>query len=91
MANKGNLLYMLKMLCDHSLKKYSFHNFSSSGMYILPNKYFYYNIFKKTLILTGCREYLYISVCIWHEDSFTQIKLWNAHEETLRARTRVFL
>ncbi len=47
MANKGNLLYMLEMLCDHSLKKYSFHNFSSSGMYILPNKYFYYNIFKK--------------------------------------------
>ncbi len=40
---------------------------------------------KKTLILTGCREYLYISVCIWHEDSFTQIKLWNAHEVTLRA------
>ncbi len=33
----------------------------------------------------GCCEYLYISVCIWYEDSFTQMKRWNAHEVTLRA------
>ncbi len=34
-----------------------------------------------------CREYLYISVCVWyhHEDSFTQMKRSNADEETLRA------
>ncbi len=29
---------------------------------------------KLTFILTGCSEYLYISVCIWYEDSFTQMK-----------------
>ncbi len=40
---------------------------------------------KTTFILTGCREYLYISVCIWYEDSFTQMKWWNAHEVTHRA------
>ncbi len=27
----------------------------------------------------------YISVCIWYDDSFNQIKLWNGHEVTLRA------
>ncbi len=32
--------------------------------------------------MTGCREYLYISVCIWYEDNFTQMKRWNAHEVT---------
>ncbi len=40
---------------------------------------------KLTFILTGCSEYLYISVCIWYEDSFTQMKGWNYHEVTLRA------
>ncbi len=39
----------------------------------------------QTFILTGCREYLYISVCIWYEDSFTQMEWWNAHKVTLRA------
>ncbi len=49
------------------LKKLRFHNFSSSVMYILLNKYFCCKVFKKlTFILTGCREYLYISVyMIW--------------------------
>ncbi len=37
---------------------------------------------KQTFILTDCRKYLYISVCIWYEDSFTPIKWWNAHEVT---------
>ncbi len=56
-------------------------------MNILLNKYFCCTVFKKiqTFILTGCREYLYISVCIWYEDSFTQMKRWNAHKVTLRA------
>ncbi len=38
-------------------------------MNILLNKYFCCTVFKKiqTFILTGCREYLYISVCIWYE------------------------
>ncbi len=27
----------------------------------------------------------YISVFIWYDDSFNQIKLWNGHEVTLRA------
>ncbi len=74
LANKGNLLLKLKPVRNvvlSFLKKLSFHNFSSSSssssssMYILLNKYFCYNIFKKlTFILTGCHEYLYISVCI---------------------------
>ncbi len=60
------------MLCDH--------NFSSS-MYILLNKTAFKN---RTFILMGCREYLYISVCIWYEeyDSFTQMKRWNAHSDS---------
>ncbi len=37
------------------------------------------------------REYLYISVCIWYEDSFTQMKWSNAHEVTLRAVLDVFM
>ncbi len=36
----------------------------------------------QTFILMGWREYLYISVFIWYENSFTQIKWWNAHEVT---------
>ncbi len=40
---------------------------------------------KRTFVLTGCREYLYISVCIWYEDSFTQMKQSNRHKVTLRA------
>ncbi len=40
---------------------------------------------KGAFILTGCHEYLYISVCIWYEDSFTPMKRSNAHEVTLRA------
>ncbi len=44
-----------------------------------------FTIETRTFILTGCREYLYISVCIWYEDSFTQMKRSNAHEVTLRA------
>ncbi len=48
----------------------------------LPNVFKWY----QTFILTGCREYLYISVYIWYdEDSFTQIKWSNADEVTLRA------
>ncbi len=39
----------------------------------------------QTFILTCCCEYLYISVCIWYDDSFTEIKQRNAHEVTLRA------
>ncbi len=39
---------------------------------------------KQTYILTGCREYLYISVFIWYEDSFIKMKRSNAHEVTLR-------
>ncbi len=74
------------MLFDHSLKKISFHNFSSSVMYILLNKYFCCTVFKKcTFILTDCCEYLHISVFMWYEDSFTRTKRWNAHEVTLRA------
>ncbi len=38
----------------------------------------------KTFILTGCHEYLYISVCIWYDDSFIRMKWWNYHEVTLR-------
>ncbi len=81
---KGNLLLKLKHVGNvvrSFLKKLSFHNFSSS-MYILLNK-----IDSKTRIFiwTGCCEYLYISVCILYEDSFTQIKWRNAHEVTLRA------
>ncbi len=45
------------MLCDHSLKNKVFHNLNSSSMYILLKK-------TRTFILTGCREYLCISVCI---------------------------
>ncbi len=37
----------MEMLCDLSLKKGSFHNFSSSVMYILLNKYFCCTVFKK--------------------------------------------
>ncbi len=49
--------------------------------------YFCCNVLKlnRTFILTGCREYLYISVCIWYGASFTQMKRWNADEVTLRA------
>ncbi len=65
-------------------------------MYILLNKDSEktFKIYKKktrTFILTGCRERLYISVCIWYEDSFTQIKWWNAHEVTLRAVLEMFV
>ncbi len=38
---------MLEILCDHFLKNKSFHNFSSV-VYILLNKYFCCNVFKKT-------------------------------------------
>ncbi len=76
-ANKGNLLLQLKHVVNvvwSFLKKIN-NNFSSSSvMYILLNKYFCCTVFKKTFILTGCREYLYISMCIWYEDSFTQMK-----------------
>ncbi len=54
-------------------------------MYILPNKYFCCTVFKKTdlnwiIILTGCREYLYISVyMIWGYE--TLLLKWNG--ETL--------
>ncbi len=44
-----------------------------------------FTIETRTFILTGCREYLYVYVCIWYEDSFTQMKLSNADEVTLRA------
>ncbi len=49
--------------------------------------YFFCNVLKlnRTFILTGCREYLYIAVCIWYDASFTQMKRWNADEVTLRA------
>ncbi len=36
--------------------------------------------FNGTFILTGCREYLHSSVCVWYDASFTQIKRSNAHE-----------
>ncbi len=93
LANKGNSLLKWKHVRNvvwSFFKKESFHNFSSS-MYILLNKYFCYNIFQKrfylqnTFILTCCREYLYISVCLWYEDSLTQMKRWNAHKVTLSA------
>ncbi len=52
-------------------------------MYILLNKYFCCTVVKKqTIILTGCREYLYISVCTWYEDSVTQMKRWSTHKVT---------
>ncbi len=44
--------------------------------------YLWHSVFKLnwTFILTGCCEYLYISV--WYEASFTQIKQYNAYEVT---------
>ncbi len=87
LANKGNLLLKLKPVRNvvlSFLKKFSFHNFSS--MYILLNKYFCYNIFKKTdFYFDGLPWIPLHSVCIWYEDSFTQMKRWNAHKVTLRA------
>ncbi len=83
LANKGLLLLKLKhveMWFLNIPKKYSFHNFSSSSssMYILLNKYFCYNILKKTLktfILMGCRTFL----CVY--DMRIVLLKWN--NETL--------
>ncbi len=44
-----------------------------------------------TFILTGCHEYLYISVSIWYNAGFTQIKWSNACEVTLRAVLEMLL
>ncbi len=66
-ANKGNLLLKLKHIGNvvwSFHKKIMFNNFSSSVLYILLNKYFCCSLQKAGLILTCCREYLYISV-IW--------------------------
>ncbi len=56
-------------------------------MYILLNKYFCCTVFKKLRLLfwRAAVTIFYISVCIWYEDSFTQMKRWNAHDVTLRA------
>ncbi len=47
--------------------------------------------FNQTFILTGCCKYIYSSVCIWYDASFTQIKQYNAHEVTLRAVLEMLL
>ncbi len=47
---------------------------------------FFKIVFKKIdFYFDGLLWYLYISVCIWYEYGFTQIKRWNAHKVTLRA------
>ncbi len=89
----GGVIWMMRLLPhDNRASALTTPNYRWRGeriivMNILLNKYFCCTVFKKiqTFILTGCREYLYISVCIWYEDSFTQMKRWNAHKVTLRA------
>ncbi len=46
--------------------RHIFHNFSSSSTFCWTNISFF-----RTFILMGCCKYLYISMCIWYEDSFT--------------------
>ncbi len=82
------------MLCDHSLKNKVFIILVVVVIVVVVCAfcwtiviYFCCNVFNlnRTFILTGCREYLYISVCIWYDASFTQMKRWNADEVTLRS------
>ncbi len=47
---------------------------------------------KRTFILTDCREYLYISVCIWYEDNFTPMKRsWSDSQSSSGDVVRVFM
>ncbi len=76
-------------------KKNSFINIlnSSSITCILINNsnIFLAQCLNWTFILTGCHEYLYISVSIWYNAGFTQIKWSNACEVTLRAVLEMLL
>ncbi len=51
-------------------------HFCRSVFQVKPNFYFW---------RAAVNNFIYISVCIWYDASFTQMKQWNAHEVTLRA------
>ncbi len=72
---------MDEILYDYFFKKIEFYkknlNSSSSSItYILLNNsnIFLAQCINRNFILTGCREYLYFSVCIWYDADFTQMK-----------------
>ncbi len=67
LANKGNSLLKLKHVGNvwSFLKKLSFHNFSSSVMYILLNKYFCSTVFKKTDFYFDWLPWIPLHFCVY--------------------------
>ncbi len=92
LANKGNLLLKLKHVGHvvwSFIKKNCFHNFSSSVMYILLNKYFCCTVFKKADFYFDGLPWIPLHVCVYmiwgYEPLLPRINWWNAHEVALRA------
>ncbi len=83
------------MLCDHSLKKqvfiilvvvlFTFCWTNISAAMSSKIRLLFWRVAVKTFVNTFVNVNTFTFLCVYDEDSFTQIKWWNAHEVTLRA------